>query len=485
MMSRELPASVALAGLWAGADTAQPPELPTGSSHLLESNDPHLDSEIPAIHQIIVTHACVEVLDSQIEILRTTMEQLVAEHNKWQECVWKHTAVMALLRHVPSELICEIFALTLLHTRRFDGFSSIELSNEHHHFYLRNHPLSVINTQLLQSRNVPLTVNFDSWDCEDAVEYLLWDFLLPQCDRWSTICLQCQGDLWALSNLLNAIWGHIPQLKKLELVRVLGSINLSTESSSFFISPNLQQIILTDPEYLTISPPICIPWAQITHYRGRPYPACCSVASALLATCLIYLTIKLLLFLIFGGYTWQTVVLSYLTAPVLQALHTHGRVQSTLDFVNRFGCRLTKLVLEACEPVDALVHVFSNLPFVEYLLIESCRWDSTTSDTFFNTMRILGASSDLCPCLTSLAYGQFYLGLLRDDLLAMVPMVAMAQSHLYPNSPCRLSSLQFFSHQINAQNPIKEETQILADQGLDIVFLCSKEVGTLIANGHP
>ncbi|KAJ7081419.1 hypothetical protein C8R44DRAFT_67480 [Mycena epipterygia] len=126
MMSGELPTSVALAGPRTGADTAQLPELPTGSSrlnHLLESNDLPLDSEIPAIRPIIIViHARVEALDSQIEILRTTMERLVAERDEWQECVRKHTAVMAPLRRAPSELIREIFALTLPHTRRFDGF---------------------------------------------------------------------------------------------------------------------------------------------------------------------------------------------------------------------------------------------------------------------------------------------------------------------------------------------------------------------------
>ncbi|KAJ7131385.1 hypothetical protein C8R44DRAFT_557252, partial [Mycena epipterygia] len=87
----------------------------------LESNNPPLESEIPDIRQIISDNqARVDALNVQIDALRIAMERLLLERDEREECVRKHTAVMSPIRRVPPEVLSQIFALTLPHTRRFD-----------------------------------------------------------------------------------------------------------------------------------------------------------------------------------------------------------------------------------------------------------------------------------------------------------------------------------------------------------------------------
>lgn len=121
----------------------------------------------------------------------------------------------------------------------------------------------MIETQLLRSGNTPLDVDFYSDNCEDVSERRLWDLLLPQCARWSTIRLRCWKDLRPLFNLLDPIRGRIPQLKALQ---VFGrGDSLVSPPDCFSIAPNLREVTLTDPEYIN-SLPLCIPWGQITRY---------------------------------------------------------------------------------------------------------------------------------------------------------------------------------------------------------------------------
>lgn len=62
--------------------------------------------------------------------------------------------------------------------------------------------------------------------------------------------------------------GRVPQLKKLELVAYENGNFAVPSINSFSIAPNLRDIILTDSEYHVHSLPVCIPWGQITRYRG-------------------------------------------------------------------------------------------------------------------------------------------------------------------------------------------------------------------------
>ncbi|KAJ7131373.1 hypothetical protein C8R44DRAFT_871868 [Mycena epipterygia] len=266
------------------------------------------------------------------------------------------------------------------------------------------------------------------------------------------------------------------------------------QPNPFLIALNLREVILTDPEYSRISPSLLIPWRQIRYYRGLYHVEhqleIVSEAASNLVECGLgffdeardiaddkIVTLPQLRRL----YVADSDFLTQLTAPVLDVLDSLGTVHPVLDFVNRSSCRLTRLLLEACDPADALIRLLGDLPSLEYLLVEAWYWDEAESNNFFNSMTVSGSSA-LCPSLTSFAYGNNSFS--RDGLLAVV---AMVQSRLHPGSPCRLLSLRLFPSSSNSpiQERIMEETQRLVDQGLDVGFLSNTEAQALIAKDCP
>ncbi|KAJ7131390.1 hypothetical protein C8R44DRAFT_774763 [Mycena epipterygia] len=502
----------------AGANTLQQPELPksSGLAHLLESNDVPHDSEIPAIRQIIAENQS----NLQIDVLRNT-EELIRERDEREECVRKHTAVLSPIRRVPPEVMGQIFALTLpWHTKRVGDETMLSppwrlghISRTWRHWALADpflwttiiisghypdlldiYPLSMMETQLLRSGNVPLAVTFDSWDCEKVDERLLWDLLLPHCERWHTVRLRYRGAFSAFSELLDVVWGRVPQLQKLELV-VHDTYNPLGLPNLFSIAPSLREVVLTDAKHTFTSLPLYIPWGQITRYRGRDHPERqfeILVAAPNLVECglsfvgderpfpgdkVVTRSHLRRLYLDTGNGS----LLNHLTAPALEVLYAPEVSEPLIRFVTRSACRLTRLVLTMASSADALVRALELLPCLEDLLMIA-DMGVTTIIGFFNRMTISGTPSDLCPRLTSLTYGDRYYTHLFGDHYA-VAIIAMAQSRLQSSS---LSSLRFLSQLAGARHSaFAQKTQILVDQGLDVTFLSEDQWRILRAKDRP
>ncbi|KAJ7670011.1 hypothetical protein DFH06DRAFT_1372677, partial [Mycena polygramma] len=107
------------------------PLLSTAIQHLLRTNEPPGDTEMPIITGLI-SHfqRAVDALTARIGIPEATLDQLIAERDQMVERVQKYTAVLSPVRRVPPEIMCEIFSRTLPHTTRvckrfgFDGRST-------------------------------------------------------------------------------------------------------------------------------------------------------------------------------------------------------------------------------------------------------------------------------------------------------------------------------------------------------------------------
>ncbi|KAJ7123481.1 hypothetical protein C8R44DRAFT_875672 [Mycena epipterygia] len=504
-------------------------------AHLLKTNDIPIDWEIPVICNIIFENQTrVDALNAQIDVLRTTMEELVAERDQRQECVRRHASVVSLVRRVPQELICEILALTPC-TRRIGSISiscppwrlghicrswrnwaladpflwrSIEIvddhlsvMNDHPSFSCQDaYPLPMIETQLLRCANVPLSVTFDTRDCKNVFERPLWDLLILHCHCWGALRVNFNtvASFSTLLTLLDAVQGRIPQLKQLDLLPLPHARYNNQQTNCFSVAPDLREILLTDPEYKSRSFSFDIPWGQITRYRGR-FPGVhqfeiVKAASNLVECGLAFnselrdipdkiVTLPHLRRL----YVENSGFLAYLTAPILEVLCSQAQIDPLLAFINRSSCRLTTLSLESCLSASALVCLLRDLPSLESLLFDAWKWDSAAISSFLNAMTISNNPSDLCPSLTSLAYGHFH------DPAAFSPdvclaLVAMAESRLQPRSPRRLSSLRFFSHysgKTGVQKSLAEGTQVLARQGLDVAFFYGKETKALLAKHRP
>ncbi|KAJ7744276.1 hypothetical protein DFH07DRAFT_963810 [Mycena maculata] len=310
---------------------------------LLESNNVPLDAEIPTICEIISENQTrLDALNAQIEALRTAMEQLITERDEIADSVKRRTTVISPLRRVPSELICEIFSLSQF-TRRIGGeivncppwylghvcrswrysalstpflWSSIEISKPSIDVPLTDiYPLSMIETQLLRSGSVPLQVSVDWWTDDEGP---LFDSLLLQCERWSTVCFIDNLNLW------------------------------DDEYDFLSLSPNLRKDILTDSKLQAWSPPLLIPWTQITHYRGSYSPESqmdILQAAPNLVECGISLdggddpipdgreaTLSHLRRLHVG----DPVLLGHITAPLLRDLFFSGSMSTALPFADWF-----------------------------------------------------------------------------------------------------------------------------------------------------
>jgi hypothetical protein len=472
-------------------------------THLLDSNKVPLDSHIPAIRQSISdNHTRIKSLNSRIDALQTSLAQL-KDHDEAAGGVRKHTAVISAVLRVPPEILCEIFSLTLPWTRRI-GDDTVDCPPWHlagtcttwrnvslaypflwcsivitrpSDIDLSIYPLSMIESQLLRSGDVPLQVTFDSHNCKNVDERRLWDALIAHSNHWNTLDLRCRSDYRPLLSLLQGVRGNVSQLEKLVLSLAPPTQDLAEPTACFSIAPNLRKIILNDGPFQPHSPPLLIPWGQITHYRGvyhsdRQFEILLSASN--LAECALFFTSTVhrrrdnrlatlphlkRLYVAPGNF------LTCIAAPILHDLFSWGSTCAVLnDFVHRSSCPLTRLVLDRCTTSGSLVALLQSVPALQSLVVVEPYLSSPELQTFCDA---LSGSADLLPNLTDLAYGS------REYLLTsdLVVVVAMARKRLQPISPssCRLASFRICCR--SDQALVHAEIQPLVNEGLDVAMV--------------
>ncbi|KAJ7689312.1 hypothetical protein B0H17DRAFT_1331836 [Mycena rosella] len=489
--------------------------------HLLESNDPPFDSDTLSIRQIISgRQAHLAALDAQLNALRNEMDRLSAERDKTVECIRHHTAVISPIRRLPPELLCEIFAATLPGTRRVgittvncppwrlahicspwravavaDPFlwDSITISRSPDQSPLSDmYPLSMLETQLLRSGNVSLQVTFDLHNGAGAERQLL-DTLLSCCERWASVNLRCwsRGTTDLLLKLLRVVQGRVPRLKKLELStsRYTGPLGLDFSSA-----PSLREVVVTDSNFKTLSPPLVIPWHQITRYRGVYTPSRqldILTAAQNLVECRLGFTTRL-------NGTQDTITriitlpalrrlhvsdcdfLTHITAPSLQDLRSYasvsGSMDPVLDFIQRSSCRLTRLTLGHTRSADKLVPLLRCLPSLEYLFLNATALAPQHVASLSEALEVSGRASDLCPNLAALVYGRDTYNEVDapDDVLDMVC------SRLHPRR--RLASFRIYSFVPHADfvAGLTRWMAGLVARGLDVAFISNEEAHALM-----
>ncbi|KAJ6592373.1 hypothetical protein B0H19DRAFT_975327, partial [Mycena capillaripes] len=216
--------------------------------HLLATNDCPTDSEITAIRAIFgECQTRMDALNDRIDILKATMDRLVAERDDMAERVQLYKNILAPVRRMPSELVCEIFGWTLPRTTAFTedtleqppvpqlswylghvsrSWRNISLAypllwSTITVFHSYRHPqatsrLPIIQTQLLRSANAPLTVDFRWWEDKIPEATSLLSALLTHSNRWESLRFGCDEDTGpVLLRLLQRVKGRLPQLKKL------------------------------------------------------------------------------------------------------------------------------------------------------------------------------------------------------------------------------------------------------------------------------
>ncbi|KAJ6578180.1 hypothetical protein B0H19DRAFT_985709 [Mycena capillaripes] len=471
-------------------------------THLLASNEPALDSEIPIIRSIISDgEQQMGALDAQIQRLQVSLEQLAQRRDEIAERIRQHRAAISSVRRVPPELICEIFSLTvsgriLQNKNRASGskppwhlghicgswrqaalsytpfWSSIavpsSLSSDTH--------LSRIEAQLLRAVNAPLEIYWSK--VTSNVDSRLLDLVLPECSRWRTLRLDFAHSSHVLNWLL-PVNGHLHSLENLEVVDGFHS----TLPDVFSDTANLRQVILTTDRFLPspISP--ALPWSQITHYRGA-YTLTrqldiLSYAPHLLECVLgfihdySFITSHVVLPDLRRLCVEDDAILAHLTAPLLEDLTVVWFSSTLLPFVHRSSCTLTKLVLTRCTVSPELTTALENLPSLTHLLLavddeESDEEADEEAQTFlFSAMSSAGSASDMCPNLTLLAFG--YVSSTPWD-----SFFTMAQSR-FQREASRFSLRIFNPGDLTIDAP-KGQVRMLQDAGMDIGLLDSDDM---------
>jgi hypothetical protein len=345
--------------------------------------------------------------------------------------------------------------------------------------------MSILEAQLLRSANAPLEIHW--LDVHYHFDPQLLDLIIPHCHRWRSLYFHNSTLDSCRLDWLQPVNGLLHSLEQVESVLGRGA----RFPDVFCSAPNLRHVILTDWNVSIMSPlptNLVIPWGQITHYRGAHTPERqleifkdapnlveCAIGfdkynyvvvpesnPAVVLPHLRRLRIEVTNFLI------------HLTAPALEELSVSSYAYSDiLHFIQRSSCTLTRLVLDNTMMVCEAIPLLRGLPALTYLHLENAEHNEEKQVAFFAAMTISGATSDICPNLTSIVYGYRY----WDGDFAQESFLAMARSRFQsnPSPPGRLTRLRvFFNAARNRRfrpDKVWADIKMLQDDGFDVGFL--------------
>ncbi|KAJ7044960.1 hypothetical protein C8F04DRAFT_520116 [Mycena alexandri] len=373
-------------------------------SHLITSNNLPLDSDIPFIRAIVRDG------EIQVDALNEQIHDLVQRRDRAAEHVRKHRAIISPVRRLPPELLSEIFVLSF--DDKGPPWHVGHICRSWRHTALSYPPLwssiaisptssleniTGIQAQLLRSANAPLDIywgNDDPIDPDDA--YSSWsDLILPYSRRWRTLHVHNYGSHVGGLDWLRPVKGRLDQLKELIMTRCY--VADMPDVDVFATAPKLRRAILSEADSSYRSPPVSIPWGQITHYRGEYAPdrqiEILSAAQDLLFCELGFFDIgvaldsfaPIILPRLRGLSLTMAFFLPQLTTPVLETLVIHyvDEVYLTAlpSFIQRSSCTLNKLVLKQCTIDPVLIAILRDLPALVYLLLER-QYGSSSEEIF-------------------------------------------------------------------------------------------------------
>ncbi|KAK7057996.1 F-box domain-containing protein [Favolaschia claudopus] len=430
------------------------------------------------------------------------------------------------IHRIPTELICEIFTLTLPFSRRVgDRFveqapwllghicqewrataiacpllwSTITLYAPPERWVGQANPQMMIRTQLNRSGTAPLHVVLDSHhgDILEQCSVDSIDLVIEQCHRWETARIDLHYTMGPrMGTRLARMKDRLPELRSLVLLtqqqQILGDILRDTFASA----PRLQTILLSGhsdhPYSHSVSPKTRFPWAQVTKFRvSYAHPQeFRAILTALNPAHVVEMG------MLTGHHPPQDALhvvlprllrlsarhsLDYITAPSLQELWVAGNFAVSLpNFIQRSACRLLKLVVYDCDEPPALTPVLQNLPALETFFVsfahrskfadQALLWSALNIQTNINSNTKI-----ICPKLTHVASGgTSHFSVDVVSFLEMVrsryPSVAEPQGMGTPESYSRLSFARVF-YQLDKENHIQgedEQIEALRSEGLDI-----------------
>ncbi|KAJ6462175.1 hypothetical protein C8R45DRAFT_940988 [Mycena sanguinolenta] len=431
------------------ASLLEPPPLGLSPdmTHLVNSNDAPLDSDISCVQQLISDAGDrLHALDEEILALQTTLAQLVQRRSEIDDSLRGHRAILSPVRRVPPELICEIFDFATAENRGnlgdkppwWVGFISrswrqyalgypllwssltIPASQRFRPESWINARFSELEAQLLRCGTALLRVHW--WNVSTASpNSSILDLILPRSNSWRTVSFDIdKGD--SVLDWLEPVCGRLDRLEKVEVL-----YNLCTFPDVFATAPNLRHVALpsiTIGEHsssFAYRTSLSLPWGQITHYSGAcPFAHQLDILQAApnLSDCALHINDDFR----FVPPKDPIVILPRLrrlrsdrlgcflpiVAPGLEelcSLHSMWVIPLIVPFVRQLSCTLQRLDLWQCPLSSELITTLRDLPSLTYLLIRNDRHDEADGVTFFTALSASGTSTDICPLLISLVFG--------------------------------------------------------------------------------
>ncbi|KAJ7636778.1 hypothetical protein FB45DRAFT_788848 [Roridomyces roridus] len=226
-------------------------QSPSHWSHLLQSNDAPSEMEIPSIRQFILeAQSRLDVLDN---------EELPSERDALADSIRTHSTILSAVRRVPPELWNEIFTSASLAAPPWSLglvcrlWRDVVLANPYLWSYIDAGPrrISMIETQLARSAEVPVHISGNWWNVRDADEAALLNLLLPHSHRWETFSARLMTYNAGLVPQLRGIQG---QLKEFIYINTTSLIHVSEDKILLANAPSLREIIVADENSTSASP---------------------------------------------------------------------------------------------------------------------------------------------------------------------------------------------------------------------------------------
>ncbi|KAJ7606250.1 hypothetical protein FB45DRAFT_848046 [Roridomyces roridus] len=479
--------------------------------HLFKGDTRPLDFEVVSIKRLVSElEARIDTLEAQIHERRPALDlKLMAERDKLFFQARLYKAVIAPVRRLPPELVCEIFSrvprktrtlldetiipeppwrlghicrswrqIALTYPSLWNSFTLIQAPYLSHYF-----PRAMIETQLIHAGHAPLHINFD-WREEDTQSSFPWDLFLPLCHRWASLRIQLP-DIQSAEVFLKSLQvtkGNLPQLEKIEFL-IDCDEPWPLQWDLFTTAPRLRDVLITNLGFERYSPQFSIPWAQITRYSGvfsavQQFDILCS------ATNLVECSIS---FDAFHSNLGDVVVelpllrklrvevsgiLAHIVAPALENLlvcdagvEDSTAADAVANFIRRSSCRLRMLVFTAHSPAEAVVSLLTLFASLEHLVVDGiCEEDVASLCAVFTAMQ---SNSNVCPNLRSIALGWY-----DDQHDWGTAFFRMVQSRP------RLHHVRLFCADLDGDlvpERLKEGIQNLEDDGFDVKFLNAQD----------
>jgi hypothetical protein len=217
--------------------------------------------------------------------LQMTMDRSATEQQKLEVSLNEHRSIVAPIRRIPSEMLCEIFLYCLEDRSDYRAVEKapfqlsfvcnkwrrvvISTPQLWSYIFIRRGPIvmEILQTWLLRSGTSPLTLIYELDDYENFYCYDYYiDAIIPHSHRWKVVefVMIAEGYKF-LEDRFTDIKGNLPMLERLRL-RSLGAY--PEPMTVFETAPRLHALELTK-----MKPTLCLfPWHQLKHCHIRRFP---------------------------------------------------------------------------------------------------------------------------------------------------------------------------------------------------------------------